>query len=347
MNQEENILKAIRFDRPDYIPMSYHINASCWHQYPREALWDLMEEHSFLFPDFNRSKVEKETPKSTGDEKGERHTDEWGCVWETSMKGTTGAVIEHPLDNWSKFADYQTPDPLPTTEKWKREEERHKKIQANGGVTFGGLEHGHTFLRLSDIRGYENLLMDMIDEEPRLMKLIEIVEDYNMAIVKKYLEMGVKMMRYPEDLGMQVGPMLSPDMFRKHIKPSYQRLMKPARDAGCLVHMHSDGDIRDLVDDLIDGGVQAINLQDKVNGLDWIKEKFAGKICVDLDIDRQNTTIFGTPRQIDDLIRQEVEMLGSREGGLTMIYGMYPGMPLKNAKALMDAMEKYAFHFSS
>lgn len=138
------------------------------------------------------------------------------------------------------------------------------------------------------------------------------------------------MMSYPEDLGMQVGPMLSPDQFRNFIKPVYQKLMKPARNVGCIVHMHSDGDIRTLVDDLIDGGVEVINMQDLVNGIDWIAAKFAGRTCIDLDIDPQDVTPRGTPEQIDSLIREEVEKLGSKAGGLMMIYGLYPGVPLEN-----------------
>ena len=89
--------------------------------------------------------------------------------------------------------------------------------------------------------------------------------------------------------------MLSPAHFRKFIKPVYQRLMKTARDAGCIVHMHSDGDIRALVDDLIDGGVDVLNLQDLVNGIDWIAENFAGQVCIDLDIDRQQITARARP----------------------------------------------------
>jgi uroporphyrinogen decarboxylase len=150
----------------------------------------------------------------------------------------------------------------------------------------------------------------------------------------------------PEDLGMQVGPMLSPEHLRKYIKPSYERLMKPARNAGCIIHMHSDGDIRDLVDDLVDSGVQVVNLQDLVNGIEWIRHRFKGKVCIDLDIDRQSVTRFGTPAEVDALIQTEVKTLGSREGGLTMIYGMYPGIPIANAKALMDAMETYSTHFA-
>ena len=110
--------------------------------------------------------------------------------------------------------------------------------------------------------------------------------------------------------------------------------------------MHSDGDIRSLVDDIVDSGVEVINLQDLVNGIDWIAERFRGKTCVELDIDRQKVTPFGTPEQIDDLIREEVSKIATPEGGLCMVYGLYPGVPLENAKAVMDAMEKYATYYS-
>ena len=89
-----------------------------------------------------------------------------------------------------------------------------------------------------------------------------------------------------------------------------------------------------------------INLQDLVNGIDWIAEHLKGRICIDLDIDRQNVTRFGSPADIDALIREEVEKLGNRNGGLMMIYGLYPGVPLENVKALMDAMERYSTYYS-
>ena len=122
--------------------------------------------------------------------------------------------------------------------------------------------------------------------------------------------------------------------------------MAPAREAGCLIHMHSDGDIRDLADDLVVSGVDALNLQDLVNGIDWIEVNLKGRVCIDVDIDRQQITRFGKPEQIDELICREVQQLGSPEGGLMMIYGLYPGVPLENAGALMDAMEKYATYYS-
>lgn len=224
----------------------------------------------------------------------EPYTDSWGCVWETSTDGITGSVHRHPLADESAIESFVPPNPATHShlgpKDWDALEKNLRERREKGLLAVGGLEHGHTFLRLIDLRGYDNLLMDMVDDEPYLEKLVGMVEAFNLELVTRYLKAGVEYMMYPEDLGMQIGPMISPDLFRKYIKPSYERIMKPARDAGVIVHMHSDGDIRTLADDLVEGGVQVINLQDLCNGIDWIADKFGGKTCVDLDIDRQKIT---------------------------------------------------------
>ncbi len=350
MTERENVLRTIRFETPEYIPIKFAINAACWTHYDKNELSDLLEAHPRLFPDFNR-KTGSCQPKYLVNALADKpYTDPWQCVWETAEDGITGSVHQHPLESWDKFADYQAPDPLKTDGTypidWTALAEQIKTAKTAGYFTQGGLPHGHTFLRLQDIRGYENLLFDMFDHEPNIIRLIDMVEEFNYGYINKLLELKPDMISYPEDLGMQVGPMLSPEQFNKYIKPSYQRLMKPARDKNIIVHMHSDGDIRSLVDDLIDGGVEVINLQDLVNGIDWIASKFGGKVCVDLDIDRQNITFSGTPDQIDALIREEVEKIGSKRGGLMLLYGLYPGVPLENVKALMDAMERYSTFYA-
>lgn len=346
-----NILKAIHFDGPDYIPMVFHINEACWNHYPADVLKELMAEHKLLFPDFQDVPGRVELDYSVPERLGKPFLDGWGCVWETAMDGIVGTVTKHPLESWDAFEAFTAPDPRVDTGKgavdWKKVRRDIERAKTDGRFITGGLRHGHTFLQLVDIRGYENLLLDMFDDDPRLWKLIEMVECFNTGIIKNYLDIGVDMMTYAEDLGMQKGPMISPEMFYKYIKPSYDRLMKPALDAGCIIHMHSDGHIHELIEGLIDGGVAALNLQDLVNGIDWIKDTLKGRVCIDLDIDRQKITPRGKPDQVDALIREEVEKLGSREGGLMMIYGLYPAVPLENIKALMDAMEKYAFYYST
>ena len=347
MNPRENTLRAVRFERTERIPMRFWINPACHHHYPRSALDELQESHPYLFPGFRRSSAPSTEPKPSVPS---TTVDAWGVTLASPEEGIAPVAVQHPFADWSAFEGY-APPPLPdlTAEEKKRPAlaaENRREAIAAGTLVMGGLPHGHTFLRLSDLRGYEALIYDMADGTPQLWQLIEMVEAHNAALVRCALQRGAEWMSYPEDLGMQVGPMLSPEHLRKYIKPSYQRLMKPARDAGCIIHMHSDGDIRDLVDDLVDSGVQVMNLQDLVNGLEWIRQRFKGKVCIDLDIDRQTVTRFGTPTEVDALIRTEVETLGSREGGLTMIYGLYPGIPLANAQALMDAMEKYSTYYS-
>mgnify|MGYP001033188030 CR=1 FL=1 len=349
MDERENILRAMRFEKPERIHMRFHISSACWNHYEQSALEDLMAAHPLLFPGFKPREEPYVPDYSPWQRAGKPYTDPWGCVWETAENGITGTVTGYPLADWDAFESYRAPDPETHwgwgERDWKQHAEWLRGLPARGKVARDGLRHGHTFLTLSYIRGYERLIYDMADGEPRLLKLIGMLEDFNVEMVRRLLACGVEVMGYPEDLGMQRGPMLSPEHFAKYIKPSYDRLMAPAREAGALIHMHSDGDIRDLADMLVDSGVQALNLQDLVNGIDWIAERFKGRICIDLDVDRQKITRYGTPQQIDALIREEVEKLGSPQGGLMMTHGMYYGAPLENVRALMDAMEKYAdFH---
>ena len=60
MTRRENILRTVRFERPDYIHMDFQINPACWNYYDQNALQDLMQARPFLFPDFHRQ--EKVTP---------------------------------------------------------------------------------------------------------------------------------------------------------------------------------------------------------------------------------------------------------------------------------------------
>ncbi|MFP4055004.1 MAG: uroporphyrinogen decarboxylase family protein [Phycisphaerae bacterium] len=229
---------------------------------------------------------------------------------------------------------------------WSRQEADFRHRRQQSGHAGAGLYHGHTFLRLVDIRGYENLMYDMADGESRLDALVEMVEAVNLDVLRRVVSWSPDWVGYPEDLDMQIGPMLSPEHFRRYIKPSYSRMMAIAREAGLPVHMHSDGDIRHLLPDLLGAGVECINLQDLVNGIDWIRDNLKGRVCIDLDVDRQKVVRFGTPKDIHELILREVRELGNPEGGLMLRVDMYYGVPLENIAALMDALEEYSTYWS-
>jgi hypothetical protein len=105
--------------------------------------------------------------------------------------------------------------------------------------------------------------------------------------------------------------------------------------------MHTDGYIMDIADELIESGVDIVNPQDLVNGIDAIAATFKGRVCIQVDVDRQRVLPYGTPREVRDLIREEVMKLGSPAGGLEFVIGVYPPTPFANVEAVVAAMAEY------
>ena len=182
----------------------------------------------------------------------------------------------------------------------------------------------------------------MADNSPVLLELIDFVESFNLQVLDHFLELSPDIMCLPEDLGMQISPMISPDYFEQYIAPSYRKYVAKIKESQVITHMHSDGDIRVLVDQLVTDGIEVINLQDKVNGIEWIASRLSGKVCIELDIDRQHS-ITSSPREIDEYIQHITKVLGRPSGGLMLIYGLYPQVSIQTVGALMDALERYAF----
>jgi uroporphyrinogen decarboxylase len=350
MTPRENMIRCARFDYPESIPVSMGIGNSCWTHYDRHELWEHMADHPILFPDFVRP-GDSWTPSYVPWRRADKpYTDSWGCVWNTTEDGITGGVVEHAIPDWSKLTTYIPPSPENHNGwggiDWNEIRGALETAHNLGHLAAGSLRHGHTFLTLTYIRGYEHAIYDMADNEPALRSLLSIIEAFNLGLVQRFLDAGIDWMGYPEDLGMQCGPMLSPTYFEKYIVPIYRRLIAPARKAGAVIHMHSDGDIRELCENLIDVGIEVLNLQDLVNGIDWIRDHLKGRICIDLDIDRQNITRFGSPSRIAEHVAKIVETLGDPAGGLMLKFGLFHGTPIENVKAVMDAMEKASTFFA-
>ena len=97
-----------------------------------------------------------------------------------------------------------------------------------------------------------------------------------------------------------------------------------------------------VISDLIEAGVTVVNPQIRANGLDNLVRECKGKVCVNLDLDRQLFP-FATPEEIDAHIREAIEALGSEEGGLMLSAECEPDVPLENIRAICEAFERYCF----
>ena len=344
LSVRENFLRNATMTGPEWMPCRMSVSAATFDQLRGEAE-DVVARHPILFPGFKKGQRDYDHYDfGPGHRAGELYRDAWGCVWHTSINGLEGVVVEHPLADWDALDAYQPPDARVqldrSTVNWDAVRERLHTARAKGGLTSGGLAHGFMFLRLEYLRGFENLMLDMATEDPRLWKLCDIVHHFNQAIVQQYLGIGIDVLSLAEDLGTQTASIISPAMFRKWLLPYYRRLMQPARAAGCQVGFHSDGYTMELFDDLIDAGVTIVNPQDLIHGIRELSEHLKGRVCIRLDVDRQTVVPHGTPQEIRELIREEVLELGSPKGGLELVCGIYPPTPPENIEAVCSAMEE-------
>ena len=267
--------------------------------------------------------------------------DIWGCLWHYPGGGLAGQVIEHPIDDWAKFKTWQPPSPDTVIAEIRRKAAARSDSDPNE-AWHGSLDHNFIFLRMGDLRGFDNFMMDVAEDNPKICELVDIVTDYWCQITKAYLDCGYVLVGAGDDLGMQDRLPISPTAWRKLFKPAFRRVIGLTRERGAWFALHTDGYIVDIIPDLIEIGLWQLNPQDMVNGLDNLARLAKGKVHLALDIDRQKITFTGTPGEIDAHIKNCVQTLGSPQGGLDFVFGALPGHPIENIEAAIRSMEKYS-----
>jgi len=323
-------LKIVKRKGCGFVPCSVVINGKIW------------DENSEYFEEIKKEckDVKISIDKNPEREKENFKEDMWGCLWHYPGNYLDGQVVKHPLSDWSLFDNFKIPDPL----KYANWEEIKKNVEKNrkeGNIVSLGVEHGFFYLRLTYLRGFENFMIDVGLNEVKLKKLIEILTEYWKVIIKKFVEYEPDIIYFGDDLGHQNSLPISPEKWRSLIKPSYKEIFSICRKKDIEVYLHTDGYIVDIIPDLIETGVTILNPQDLVNGIDNIKRLAKGIITIDLDIDRQKITVFGKKEDIDSHIKEVIEKLGSKDGGLLLTYGAYPGTPYQNIGQVIKSMQNY------
>jgi uroporphyrinogen decarboxylase len=193
------------------------------------------------------------------------------------------------------------------------------------------------------LRGYENLMTDLLEEPPQLLRLIDMLLEYNMDYMRRWLDIGVDVVWHHGDIGSQRGPAIAPDTFRKFLKPAYKEMFQACRRSGAHVWYSSDGNLLALVDDLVECGVSIHDPQVRPNTIDGIGQHYRDKLCALVDIDEQMLP-FATPEQIDKQVEEIVAKVGAPEGGLMLFAIPSQDVPLENIEALYLAWETHCFY---
>jgi len=340
LTHKENFLRAVKCKGPEWIPIVFDMFPAVKAK-NRDAMLELFRAHPLIF---DPAEIESfDAWRSDPFLLAGELTDCWGCGWHNASEGNLGYVVHHPLEDWSALDSLEVPDPM-EQEDWEQNKATADERRSAGELVHGGtpVGSGGFFDRLQFLRGLDNLLADFALDPPQLRTLIDIVLEYNMKAINKWMEIGCDIMHFHGDLATQRGLMMSPDTFRKHVKPAYMEMCQACRKNGVHVHYSCDGNLLEIVDDLVECGVTIHDPQVRANGIDAIAKHYNGKLCPMVDIDEQMLP-FCTPQDIEDQMCEIKAKVGSPDGGLIFYASPSDDVPFENIEAICTAWEKHRF----
>ena len=287
------------------------------------------------------------------------YVDEWGIKFKAAWRNDELLYYnaeENPLSFAETVADvenYDWPDPCdPGRIRGLKDRARALKQDTDYAIV-AHMGDTSIFQACMLIRGMERFLMDLIENKLVARALLEKVLEIQSIKMERYLEeVGeyIDVVGIGDDFAGQRGPLISPNLFRSMVKPylrAYFKLVKSKTPA--KLHLHSCGAVSDLLDDLIEIGVDIINpVQVSARGMmpEVLKDKFGQKLCFWGGIDTRSILPKKTPAEVAAEVRRIAGILGE-DGGyvLNPVHNIQPDVPPENVIALFDSII-VTLHFS-
>jgi uroporphyrinogen decarboxylase len=209
---------------------------------------------------------------------------------------------------------------------------------------FGGVTGFSQYLR-----GFEDWYLDLGGDEKLACAIFDAATEQFIALAGAILsEVGdlIDIVAFGDDLGLQNGPMISPEQYRRLIKPRHRKTVDALkRNSNAFVLMHCCGSIAWVLDDLIELGVDAINpVQVSAKDMDtcFLKERFGARITFWGGIDTQRVLPSGTVEEVKSEVKRRITDL-ARGGGyiLAPVHNIQPGVSAENVNAMYTAGKEY------
>lgn len=274
--------------------------------------------------------------------------DEWGCFWESDDEtgSNMGQVTNIPIEDWEDMENFVFPDPKAEgrfdglEEALDEAEEKGLYVQLNSPQCI--------FERMHFLRGFENTLMDCIAEPEEIENLAAKLADYQIGIIEEAYRLGkgrIHCYDTTDDWGTQQTLMISPELFRSIFKPQYKRVFDKAHECKMDIRFHTDGKINAILPDLIELGVDIINIhQPRLVNIDEVSKVARGKICFEVAVDIQETLPKGNKELIEKEVIELVEKWATPDGGMIGVeYGYLDAIGTTRESMLyaLECFEKY------
>lgn len=249
---------------------------------------------------------------------GELWEDEWGCTWRRLIEWTKGGeVVNAAIKSREDLVNYNPPD-LDNPARYEhlaqvRETQSDRYLL--GGIT------GCCFNRARYLPTFGTYLEWCAGDPDLVNDINKMVSDIVIGQVDIYAALGFDGVTFAEDWGTQERLLVSPAMWDRMFKWTFERLIERAHGHGMTVWMHSCGYVTDIIPPLVELGMDVFQFdQPELHGLDFLAE-FADRTTFWCPVDIQKILPTGDEALIRERARAMVDKLGRNGGFIAKDYG--------------------------
>lgn len=324
----ELVVKALEFKNPERVPR--HLWTLPWADlYFHDELINIRKD----FPDdiALAPLIYKTPPKSVGDPSViGTWIDEWGCIYENVQIGIMGEVKEPLIEDLKDVDKLRLPEELLSVDIEKINEFCRSTDKFVISYPFA-----RPFERLQFIRKTENVYIDLGLEEEGIFILIDKIHQFLKNELKVWCSTEIDGIWFMDDWGSQNNLLISPKMWKEIFKPMYKEYVDIIHESGKKAFFHSDGYTLDIIPDMIEIGVDAINLQIFCIGLENLKQ-FKGKITFWGEMDRQHILPHGSIEDVKNAVNDVKEAFFDTNGGIIAQCEFGAGAKPENVKKYFE-----------
>jgi uroporphyrinogen decarboxylase len=354
MTSKERVRAAFARQEPDRVPINYSSNAALDRKLKAHFGLDEKDAPGLLTAlgvDFRGVGAAYKGPKLHAAAPGVL-VDDWGIHrrW-----------VEHETGGYWDYCDFPLRDAtLEQIQAWPMPNPDHfdyasirKACEANRdyAVVLGGAGVGDIINATGMIRTMEQVLLDLMTDDPAGLCYIDRRLAIQLEVYGRSLEAaqgGVDVMWLGEDLGTQTSPMISLDLFRKHIRPRLQKLVDMAKSFNLPVAVHSCGSSSWAYDDFIEMGVNVVDtLQPEAADMApaYLKKRFGDRLAFHGCISTAGPVATGTVQQTVDNVRETLAVMMPGGGyALAPTHALQDNSPVENVLAMYEAAHKYGWY---
>jgi uroporphyrinogen decarboxylase len=265
----------------------------------------------------------------------------------TTLKRDAG-IGEHVSDSseaWRAItgeADMETfPWPDPEKIDYSTLDEAADLLPEGMGIISGV---GGIFTRAWMLMGFEGFCENLGENPTFIKKMFDKIGETQCRILRKVVgRKKVGAFWYGDDLAYTEGLMVSPQVYRTYLFPWLEELFAIARQADWPMVMHTDGDVRLLIDDLLALGLNALHpIEPKAMDIGQLKERYRGRLCLIGNLDLGGSLGRGTPSQVRAEVWDKIRALAPDGGyavGSSNSVAHY--VPIENYRAMIDATREF------